>query len=255
MARQSRHQPNQAEETLHEIEESFDKLAAFVSDNRIVVFAVAGAILLAALGYDRYEAFQVGKADRAAAALAEARDGYMRAMGAGPNDMVIAEPANPEIARSTREEYAKRFAEIGAEHAGTAAGSLAMFEAGELHEALGAPHLARDAWQAGIDSAEPGTALRALILVRLGRAFEDEGQWAEAAAAHLEAGRTESYPERWVALGNAGRCFIEDGQPDRALEILAELEAGAALERIPGHTAARLRELRASRNLEAPAES
>lgn len=245
MARR-KHEPNQAEETLHEIEESFDRLARWVSENRIVLLAIAIAILGVALGSDLWAGYQARSGSAGAEALAEVRSEYLAAMGAQPGDLVAAEPANPQVARTTRETFVKRFEEVGEAHAGTAAASLALLEAGNLHEKLGAPHLAADAWQAALDSAESGSALEALLLSRMARAHEDAQEWAAAAAAHERAGRIEEYPGRWNALAAAARCRIEAGEPDAALALFAELEAAAVIDEVPAYTVARLRELRAA---------
>jgi hypothetical protein len=239
--------PNQAEETLHEIEESFDRLARWVSENRIGLAVAVAVVLAVALGTDLYAGYRDRSQEAGAAALAEVRAEYLAAMGAQPGDLTVAEPANPAVGRTARETFVKRFETVGAEHEGTAAAALAMLEAGNLHEELGAPHLARDAWQAGLASAEPGTALEALLLERTARAHEDAGEWIEAAEAHERAGRVESYPGRWSALAAAARCRLEAGEPVVALALFAEIESAAVLDEIPAHTVARLRELRAAR--------
>ncbi|HKJ24433.1 MAG TPA: tetratricopeptide repeat protein, partial [Myxococcota bacterium] len=143
------------------------------------------------------------------------------------------------------------FEAVGREHEGTAAASLAMLEAGNLHEKLGAPHLAQEDWKAGLESAEPGSNLQALMLQRVARAREDAGEWVAAADAYERAGRIERFPEHWNALADAARCRLEAGDVDAALALLTELEAGEAVDRIPAYTLARLREARAARELAA----
>lgn len=244
-----RQQTNQAEETLHEIEEGFDHFAAWVGKNRVALTVAAVVVLAVAAGADLYRGHRARTSDRAAEALAEVRGEYLAAMGAEPGALFFAEPANPEVGRKVRESFVGRFTEVGEAHAGTAAGALAMLEAGNLHAELGAPHLALDAWQAGLDSVEPGTPLAALLEERVARAREDAGEWSAAAEAHERAGRIAEYPGRWEALANAARCRIESGEPDAALALFAELETAAVLDQVPAHTVARLRELRARREL------
>jgi predicted negative regulator of RcsB-dependent stress response len=244
-----REKPNQADETLHEIEESFDRLAKWVSEQRIALAIAVAAILAMALGLDLYGSHRTRLEEAGAAALAEARAEFLQAMGAQPGDLVVAEPANPEVARSARETFAKRFEEVGSKHAGTAAAALALLEAGNLYAQLGAPHLAQDAWQAGLESTDGDSALEALLLERTARAHEDAQEWSEAADAHERAGRVERFPARWTALAGAARCRIESGDADAALALFDEIEAAAALDEIPAYTAARLRELRAGREL------
>jgi hypothetical protein len=245
-----RHESSQADQTLHEIEEGFDRLAAFVVRNRVALTIGVAVVLAAALGADLLRGHRERSNEAGAQALAEVRDEYLAAMGAQPGDLVVAEPANPEVGRQARETFVKRFEAVGQEHAGTSAGALAMLEAGNLHAELGAPHLAREAWQAGLDSVGSGTALEALLRERVARAEEDAGEWAAAAAAYERAGRIEDFPGRWQVLASAARCRIEAGEPEAALAILTELEAANVIDRVPAHTVARLRELRARLELQ-----
>ncbi|HKJ25785.1 MAG TPA: hypothetical protein VKB65_13245, partial [Myxococcota bacterium] len=90
---------NQADETLHQIEEGFDHMAHWVSENRVVLGAVVAAVLVLALGADLYRGHRDSEGEAAAAALAGVREEFLAAMGAEPGATVFAEPANPEIAR------------------------------------------------------------------------------------------------------------------------------------------------------------
>jgi len=246
----ARHQePNQAEETLHQIEESFDKVAHWVSERRVALAIVAVAVLATAAGADFYRSQRASAGDEAAEALAQVRGEFLAAMGAEPGALTFVEPANPEVARSARERFVKEFEAVGREHAGSSAAALAMLEAGNLHTELGAPHLAEEAWEAGLESAAKGSSLEALMLQRLARAREDAGEWAAAAEAHERAARNERYPGHWNALADAARCRLEAGDVDAALALLVELEAAEVLDRVPAHTVARLREARAAREL------
>jgi len=244
-----RQEPSQADQTLQEIEEGFDRLAAFVVRNRVALAAGVVAVLVVALGADLLRSHRERSNEAGAQALAEVRNEYLLAMGAQPGDLLVAEPANPEVGRKARETFVQRFETVGKEHAGTSAAALALLEAGNLHGELGAPHLARDAWQAGLDSAGSGTALEALLRERVARADEDAGEWASAAAGYERAGRIQTYPGRWQALASAARCRLEAGEPDAAVALLAELEAANVLDRVPAHAVARLRELRVRREL------
>lgn len=246
-----RQEPNQADETLHQIEESFDKVAHWASTYRVPLALIAFLVLAVAAGADFYRTHRAETNDEAAEALAVVRNEYLAAMGAEPGALFFNEPANPEVARAARERFVQEFEAVGREHAGSAAGAMAMLEAGNLHAELGAPHLAHDAWEAGLESAREGSNLEALLLQRLARAEEDAGEWESAAAYHERAGRIEDFPGRWNALADAARCRIEAGEPDAALALFAEIEAGQVVDQIPPPTVARLRELRASRELRA----
>ncbi|MBW2313416.1 MAG: hypothetical protein JRH10_04420 [Deltaproteobacteria bacterium] len=245
-----RKEPNQADETLHQIEESFDKVAHWVSEKRIPLAIAAAVILAVAAGSDMLRSQRASAGNEGAAALAEVRTEFLAAMGAEPGALVFAEPANPAVAREARDRFAKEFEAVGREHEGSAASAMALLEAGNLHEQLGAPHLARDDWEAGLASAGSGTNLEALVLRRLARAQEDAGEWSAAAESHERAGRNSDYPGHWDALAAAARCRLEAGEIDAALALLAELENGEVLDRIAPPTVARLREARASRDLD-----
>ena len=98
---------------------------------------LAGTAVVAAARWWNERGEQQGSA-----AVAEARAGFLRAMGAEPGAVTFAEPANAETARKAREEYAARFGEAAAEHTGTAAAVEGWIETGNLREALGeAPEL------------------------------------------------------------------------------------------------------------------
>ena len=245
------HETNQADETLHQIEESFDRVAHWVSARRIPLALAALLVLAVAAGSDLYQERRSAGDDEAAEALAHVRADYLNAMGAEPGALVFAEPANPEIARSARERFVKQFEAVGHDHAGSSAAALALLEAGNLHEKLGAPHLAVDAWKAALESAGAGTDLEALLLQRMARAQEDAGDWKAAAEAHERAGRNPEYPGRWHALADAARCRLEAGEPDAALALFTEIQNADVLDRVPASTVARLRELEVSRQRDA----
>jgi len=242
-----RQETNQADETLHQIEESFDRVAHWVSARRIPLAAAALAILALAAGSDLYHDRRSAGDDEAAEALAEVRSRYQSAMGAEPGALVFAEPANPEVARSARERFVKEFEAVGHEHAGSSAAALAWLEAGNLHQKLGAPHLAQDDWQAALESAGAGTDLEALLLQRMARAQEDAGDWKAAADSHERAAQNPEFPGRWHALADAARCRLEAGEPEAALALFTQLENADVLDRVPASTVARLRELKVSR--------
>jgi len=246
-----RRETNQADETLHQIEESFDRVAHWVSTQRVPLALAALLVLAVAGGSDLYRDRRSAGDDEAAEALAEVRSQYLSAMGAEPGALVFAEPANPEVARSARERFVAKFEAVGQEHAGSSAAALALLEAGNLHETLGAPHLALDDWKAALESAGAGTDLEALLLQRMARAQEDAGDWKAAAESHERAGRDPEFPGRWHALADAARCRLEAGEPDAALALFTELENADVVDRVPASTVARLRELKASHQRDA----
>ncbi len=238
------------ETTLHEIEESLDGFAAFVNEYRIPIAAGAALILALALGWDRYDAWSESRIDEATAELAEARSEFLEAMGAAPGSIEIAEPANPETAETARRRFAARFIEIAEAHPESSAAVLARLDAGRLQEELGAPHLAIDTWRAALESVPTGSALRALILERIGQAHEAGDQWADAAEAYEQAGRVESSPTRARALADAARCLVRAGDPDRAVSLWAEIETLGVETEVPIYTERLLRELTYRRALD-----
>jgi tetratricopeptide (TPR) repeat protein len=241
-----RRDSQQATETLQEIEGVFDRLADWVMHNPTRVLGVLGGILAVAAALGLYDWQRNRQLDQAAAAVAEVQSGYFRAMGAAPGSFQVAEPANPETGRQVREQYVERFLTVADEHSGTAPAVAARLEAGTLLEQAGDSTGALDAWRRAVEAAGAGTTLRGVALVRLARGLERQGLWAEAAAAHAEAGAIESLPIRGFALGDAARCYAEAGDVAEALAVYASLEELEDAPPAPDHVRARLEELRVS---------
>jgi tetratricopeptide (TPR) repeat protein len=233
----------QATETLLEIESVFDRLARWVAHNPMLVLAGTGAVLLLAAAVGGYQTWRNRQEATASAEVAAISADYLAAMGAKPGTTEILEPANAEAAAATRREYATRLAEAADRLAGTRAAVTARLQAGQLYAELGERDAALAAWRAAAKSAPRGTALEALAQARLGAGLESGGDPAAAAEAYLAAGRSEDFPGRVLALGDAARCFADAGQAERALEVFAGLTEAEGKE-LPVHVAARLEELR-----------
>ncbi len=231
---------------LEEIESAGDRLAAWVEANRLAVLAVGVGALVLAASYGGYAAWSGNRADAAADALADARREFMVAMGGDPGAIAAPEPANPEAAVRIRTESVQRFQRVAAEHAGSEAAALAAMEAGDLQEVLGEPRAASETWSRAIGDLSGGSALRALLWLRIAVAQEDLGDPQAAAEAYESAGRMQSYPLRYEALGDAARCFAAAGEPQRALELFEQIETEAPQLRLPDHVRQLLRELRAT---------
>lgn len=239
MARKS-----QAGHTLDEMAHASDRLADWLSRNAIVWLGLLVAALVVASGLIFAMSRAEGVETRAAEALAEVRGAYFTAMGASPGDVTVPEPANPETARRLRGQYVERFREVATAHPDTAAGALALLHAGNLQAEMGEREAALATWRAGLEELAADDPLRGFFLRRIAAAHEAEGAWSEAAQSYEEAGGVAAYPQRFAALADAARAWVEAGETERALAAFDRLEAEAPDHRVPPYVAARLRELR-----------
>ena len=239
-------------ESLPDLDSGLDRAAHWVGENPVAFLGVVAVILVVtgSLGLVRWlgERSQV----QAAEAVAEVRAGFLQAMGAQPGAGSFAEPANPETARKAREEYAARFAEVGSQHADTAAGVEAWIEAGNLREQLGKPDEALEAWKSAAAAAPRGSPLRGLALERLAAGYENRGAWLDAATAHEEASAIESFPLRHYAMANAARCLAAGGDRERAVALADRVSTEAPELELPDALRAKLEELRAGSSAAAP---
>jgi hypothetical protein len=231
-----------ATETLHEIESIFDRTAAWATQNPALVLGLIAAILVTAAAVGGYRAWRADREADAAAEAAAIEAEYLRAMGAGPGQIDVPEPANAEAAAETRREYATRLTEAAERLAGTRAAVTARLRAGQLRAEIGEPEAALAQWRAAAEAAPDGSALEAVARTRIGAGLEAAGDAAGAAEAYAAAGRAGDFPGRVLALGDAARCFADAGQPDRALEIFRGLTEDEVAQ-LPVHVSARLREL------------
>jgi len=220
-----RREPESIAHTLDEIESTGDRLSEWISENPFPILATVLAITVAAGGYALITSNQESALEAATAALGSAQSDYRKAMGASPGDTEVIEPANPETARTVREEYVSRFAEIVEHHPGTAAAALAALEMGNLEEELGRSDEALATWLAASEQVGPQDALGALIALRVAAAHEAGERWVDAAEAFERAASVESYPLRDHARAEAARCFAQAGETERALSAFALAQA------------------------------
>jgi tetratricopeptide (TPR) repeat protein len=244
-----RHEPESIAHTLDEIESSGDRLTEWVIANPPIILGVGLAILVLAGGYALVRSNVEANLEEASAALGAVQADYRRAMGASPNDVLIAEPANADTARRVREEYVERFAEVAVAHAGTAGGALAGLEAGILEQALGKPEEALTAWQEAAAGVGQETTLGALLELRVAAAHEAAERWLEAGEAFERAASVESFPLRQTARAEAARCYAEGGDVERALAAYARVKSEDPDGFLPEHLDARLLELQAAERL------
>lgn len=241
-----------ARETLEEIESALDRIEAWVSDHPPLVIAIIAGILAVAAAVGGYQAYSHRRADKASAAIATVETSYLQAMGAPAGSDQVVEPANPETARKTRKEYAKRFLDAAASWSGTTAAVRARIEAGRLLDQAGDQDGAVAAWKQAADVAHSGSLLRALALVQLAHGLERQGHSAAAADAWEKAGGVEDYPGAPLALAEAARCYADAGQDAKAVAAFKRAESLAGSEvPLPPYVVARLRTLQAKQEANA----
>jgi len=249
VAKKKQNHPESAAATLDEIESLGDRLAEWVGANRIMVISVAAAILVSAAGWGIFTSTETQATEQASADLAQVEREYLVAMGAAPGDIDIVEPANPETARNTRTEFEGRFREVAEAHAGSASAALAWIHVGTLQLELGNRAAGIETWRATADALAADDQLRAILLVRIASAQEDEGRFTEAAQAYEAASEVPGYPLRYRSLADAARCYAEAGDAMRAVALLDRLESIEPRPQIPDATRAKLLELRAMQSM------
>ena len=238
----------QTPDMIEEFESAADRLASWIASNAWLVGGVLVIVLGTAGAWGGYHSWSQGREQAASNALDAARAAYLFAFGAQPGTLEEPELANPALAEAIREEHVGEFKAVAEEHSGTVAGTLALFEAAELLNRLGRPEETGDIWRQALASASGNPGLYGLLQQRVAQAHEERQAWAEAAAAHQEAGRTAGYPLRHWALVDAARCYAAAGEPERALELYEEMEREAPDLNPPDHLRAQFRELRAVAN-------
>jgi predicted negative regulator of RcsB-dependent stress response len=240
----TRKETNTAARTLAELEATGDRLTEWSSQHAAAILAVIATVLVLAAGVGFYLQHRSEGRQAAANALALASSEYRQAMGADPLGGVIPEPANPEVARSTRERFSQRFAAVATEHPKTTAGALAWLEAGQLALELGK----RDEAKAHFEQARTaaaGKAVAALASIRLAGLAEDAGDLRAAAEAYESAAAIPTYPLRADALGDAARCWVGAGETEKGLAAYQRLESEFPDEAVAPAVEALIRELRA----------
>ncbi len=222
MARKER---NPTAETLREIEASGDRFANWASQHALLILAVVVGILVIAAGGGLWMQHRSSQRDAAADALAMANSDYRLAMGADPSGGAIAEPANPDLALRTRTEYLARFERLGQEYGGTAAGSLAWLQAGNLAADLGRIEEAVGHFAAARASAAKHPEIASLAWMRMADMAESRGDWIAAAEAFEAAAAAPTFPLQATALSEAARCWAAAGEPEKALATFQRLES------------------------------
>jgi hypothetical protein len=231
-------------ELVQELDSIFDRGAHWVSERPFIALAAIGAVLLGAAIAGGLISLRERAMHAAEAEISGVYDAYLAAMGAPPGAREVPEPANPEIGRKTREEFAAKLLAAAGNHDDSAAAALARLQAADLLEQNGQADAAFSARELAANSAPSGSGVAAIALSRYAVALETKGNLEGAAAAFEDAGGIRS-PGRVLALADAARCHALAGNTTRALELFAQAEKLGA-EEIPQHVRQRLAELRAS---------
>jgi tetratricopeptide (TPR) repeat protein len=241
----AQHRKDEPADTLAELESLGDRFGQWVGANPVPVLAVFGAVLLLAAAVGGYRAWSNARADRASTALAKVQEELVAAMGGKPGDTLVAEPANPETARTVRTEFTDRYLAVAKEWEGTETAALALLEAGQLQQKLGNRDRALELWIQAAAAASKDTAAHGVIQSRIGHLQEDAGDLEAAARAHEAAAAVPGFPLHADALADAARTWAEAGKPEQALALFQRLKTEAPEYRLEPHVEARLLELEA----------
>ncbi len=239
-----KHQPESAAQTLSEIETRGDRLAEWISDNPVLILGTALGLLVLVGAISLVNESRESTHEDAAADLATVQADFRQAMGAPAGAVDVPEPANPETARSVRDEYIEKYIKVAATHRGTSSATLALLEAGTLQQQRGLGDAAVGTLEDALAQADPADPLRPFVQRRLASVHESEGRYEAAAEAFLASGNTPGFALRNDSLADAARCFAEAGRSDRALAVYSELQDAAADYQLPPYLVAKLEELK-----------
>jgi len=236
----------EAPELLEEIEGAADRLANWIGEHAWQLGGGLVALLVTVWGVEVYR--DSGRESEAAASLAleRTRSAYLMALGADPGALEAPELANPKAAEAIHEEYLAEFREVAEAHAGTVAGTLALFETADLLEELGRGDQTAAVWEEALGGAEGNPRLEGMLRQRIAAAHEDDEAWAQAAAAYEAASGIEGYPLRYWAMVDAARCWLAAGERERSLALYERVETEAPDLALPDHIRLELRELRSA---------
>jgi hypothetical protein len=241
VARKSEHeQPHGIEE----IESIAERGAQWIRDHLPLSIAALLIVLGAAAALGALAAHQTRAAEAASDAFDQVTAEFMQAMGANPSAFTVPELANSEQEAVIRSEFAEQFGAVAEEHSGTVGAALARLEQGSLTAATGENGAAIEIWQAAADDLGGNPNFQAMFEQRIGKAYEEDARWLEAAESYERAGSVESYPLRHWALAEAARCLQQAGEIERAREHALMIDAEAPELLLPQYLDAMLAELR-----------
>lgn len=231
-------------ELVENIDSVFERMAAWVAGHPQLVLIALGAVVAIAAAAGLTTALR-GRGEAAAqAAVSTIHDQYMAAMGAPPGASEAPEPANPEIGRSARSEFAAKLLAAASEHDNSVAAVSARLEAAALLEKNGDAEGAFAARALAAERAPRDAGASAIALARYAVALEVKGDFEGAAKAFEKAGEIES-PAQALALADAARCRALLGDRDAALALYARAKK-IGVDDVPVHVKQRLIELEAA---------
>jgi hypothetical protein len=234
-----------AGELVEELDTIFERAAHWIGHHPQLVVLLLAVILVVAALAGATSAWRTRRAAAAEAEISGVWDAYLAAMGAQPGVREVPEPANPELGRKTRAEYAAKLLAAAAHHDRSAAAALGRLEAADLLEKNGDAEGAFHARELAAKSAPRGSGAAAIALSRYAVALEARGQLEAAAEAHAAAGEIDS-PGRVLALVDAARGYARLGKKERALELFARAEK-LGLDGVPEYERQQLTELRGAK--------
>ena len=237
-----RNNPNEPGALVQELDSVFERSAHWIGERPQLALAAIAAILLAAALAGGLHSWRENRAHAAEAAVAGVWDAYLAAMGASVGAREVPEPANPEIGRSARAEYAAKLLAAAEAHDSSAAAALGRLQAAELLDQNGDTAGAFAARELAAKAAPRTSGAAAVAISRYAVALEAKGDVAGAAAQFAAAAEIDS-PGRVLALADAARCYAQLGKREQALALFEEAEE-IAPEQIPVHIKQRLGELR-----------
>jgi len=231
-------------ELVENIDSVFERIAAWVAGHPQLVLIGLGALIAIAAAAGVASALR-GRGEQAAQAeVATIHDAYLTAMGATPGTNDVPEPANPEVGRSARSEFATKLLAAAEAHDDSVAAVSARLEAADMLEKNGDADGAFAARELAAERAPSRAGASAIALARYGVALEVKGDLEGAAKAFEKAGEIES-PAQALALADAARCQAQLGHREAALALYARAEK-IGVDDVPVHVKQRLTELRAS---------
>ncbi|MBW2270653.1 MAG: hypothetical protein JRH16_18975 [Deltaproteobacteria bacterium] len=235
-----------APDIIEELESAAERMAAWIGQNRWLVGGSLALVLGTALAWGGYENYSRIHEEAASNELDKTRSAYFIALGASPT--AIQEPvlANPKAAQAIQQDFLERFQGVADEHAGTVAGTLALFEVARLLDKLERGDESGALWDRTLAAASGKPGLAGLLHQQRAEAFEHRGDWSQASAAHESAGDIVEYPLRYWALVEAARCAAAGGEGERALALYERVEREEPELTLPPHLRAQYRELQAS---------
>ncbi|MBW2713962.1 MAG: hypothetical protein JRC77_09455 [Deltaproteobacteria bacterium] len=221
------------DEALQQIETHGDKLANWVGENSKQVLIAIALVLVVAASFSYSKIRGQDKEDAGFAAVGAVGKDF-REESRLINDLGdSAQLANPETLTELRDTYSKRYSDAAAEHPGTNAAVVGLFQSGVLIEQGGDYEGAVAKWEEALDAASGNPGLEALVLPRLASGYETLDRWADAAEAYASLASEESIFGQKRAQADAARCYLRADDTESAQALIDELRGDGDLEGLP----------------------